>query len=73
MTTSNYLATTETHGIYCNSGGDAVAWRVEDSPKRVATNWYVKSRDAKRFVGEWVAYLVDSLNSSGCLSRSLFR
>ena len=32
--TANYLAMTETDGIYYNSGGDAVTWRVEDGPKR---------------------------------------
>lgn len=32
--TSNYLAMTETDGIYYNSGGEAVTWRVEDGPKR---------------------------------------
>jgi hypothetical protein len=32
--TSNHLAMTETDGIYYNSGGDAVTWRIEDGPKR---------------------------------------
>lgn len=32
--TSNYLSMTDTDGIYYNSGGDAVTWRIQDGPKR---------------------------------------
>lgn len=46
--TSNYLAMTETDGIYYNSGGDAVTWRVEDGPKRWGGYDLIREVDGSR-------------------------
>lgn len=46
--TSNYLAMTETDGIYSNGGGDAVTWRIEDGPKRWGDYDLVRQVDGAR-------------------------
>jgi len=46
--TANYLAMTETDGIYYNSGGAAVTWRIEDGPKRWGGYDLVRESDGKR-------------------------
>lgn len=46
--TSNYLAMTETDGIYYSSGGDAVTWRIEEGPKRIGGHDLVRVIEGKR-------------------------
>lgn len=46
--TANYLAMVESDGIYYDSGGDAVTWRVEDGPKRWGGYDLVREADGAR-------------------------